>query len=393
MLTAEKNKIFSKIAYYCFYIGVITEVLLVLLDKSAYVNPIEGRIFQLTFLLFTIKVILTKYSGKEYVTIGLFLLLGAVSYLATGRNEIIRFVMFLAACKDVDMRKCLKIVFYLTLSGCVLIMVLSLFGIGGAMSLTQDYGRGSVETRYTLGMGHPNALQCMIWALTVLCLYLYGEKLRWYWYPVLLGINVFFFLLTDSKTSLMAAVFVIVFTGMYCFIRNDVFKKILNASGILIVLGSVLLSVIIAANASLVYYYDWGIDRSPFALFLKRVDSILTGRIRSLTGNVRWEGTIQTWSLFSEPANNYFFDLGWVRMFYWYGIIPAVIAVLALVAMLIYCERRKEYMAFVMIVSFAVYTMVEAHAVSVYLARNYVLFLVGAMWSGMLTRVNWKNEK
>ena len=380
MLTAEKNKIFSKIAYYCFYIGVITEVLLVLLDKSAYVNPIEGRIFQLTFLLFTIKVILTKYSGKEYVTIGLFLLLGAVSYLATGRNEIIRFVMFLAACKDVDMQKCLKLVFYLTLSGCALIMVLSLFGIGGAMSLTQDYGRGSVETRYTLGMGHPNALQCMIWALTVLCLYLYGEKMKWYCYAVLLGINVFFFLLTDSKTSLVAAVFVIVFTGMYCFIRSDVFKKILNATGILIVLGSVLISVIIAANASLVYYYDWGIDRSPFAMFLKKIDSILTGRIRSLTGNERWEGTIQTWSLFSEPANNYFFDMGWIRVFYWYGIIPAVIFTILLIMLMFYCAGKKKYMAFIMLVAFSMYTVVEAHAVSVYLARNYVLFLVGMYW-------------
>lgn len=391
MLTAEKNKIFSKIAYYCFYIGVITEVLLVLIDKSAYVNPIEGRIFQLTFLLFTIKVILTKYSGKEYVTIGLFLLLGAVSYLATGRNEIIRFVMFLAACKDVDMQKCLKLVFYLTLSGCVLIMVLSLFGIGGAMSLTQDYGRGSVETRYTLGMGHPNALQCMIWALTVLCLYLYGEKLRWYWYPVLLGINVFFFLLTDSKTSLMVGVFAILYVGLIQLVKNERVRKLCCIGGMLLTAWSVLMSIVIAANAYRIYNRVWFAEKSKMTKFFVYLDKILTGRIHSLVGTTRWEGTIKTWKLFSDPSNNYYFDLGWVRVFYWYGIIPAVIAVVVLVATLIYCGKRKEYMAFVMIVSFAVYTMVEAHAVSVYLARNYVLFLAGAMWSGMLTRSNWKN--
>ena len=45
-----------------------------------------------------------------------------------------------------------------------------------------------------------------------------------------------------------------------------------------------------------------------------------------------------------------------------------------------YCIRKKEYMAFVMMVSFAVYSIVEAHAVSVYLARNYVLFLFGMYW-------------
>ena len=61
----EKQSIFSKIAYSCFYLGVIIEVLIVLVDKSAYTNPIEGRLFQITFLLFLIKVGLTRYTRKE----------------------------------------------------------------------------------------------------------------------------------------------------------------------------------------------------------------------------------------------------------------------------------------------------------------------------------------
>lgn len=60
------KEILSKTAYYCFYVAVIIEVLLVLIDKSAYTNPFTGRIFQLTFLLFFIKVCLTKYTPKEY---------------------------------------------------------------------------------------------------------------------------------------------------------------------------------------------------------------------------------------------------------------------------------------------------------------------------------------
>ena len=388
----KRKELFSKIAYYCFYIGVIIEVLMVLVDKSVLINPIEGRLFQLTFLLFLIKVCLTRYSRKEYLVIAMFLGLGAISYLETGRNEIVRVVMFLAACKDIDMKKCLKLVFYLTLSGCLLIMLLSVFGIAGDMALTQEYGRGSVETRYVLGMGHPNALQCMVWALTILGLYLYGEKMKWYGYLVVLGINIFFFLLTDSKTSLLAAVFAIFYAGIYRLVNNETIKRICNISGILITLGSVAISVFIAGTAYHVYNYDWGIDNSALALFLKKLDIALTGRIRSLTGNTRWEGTIQTWKLFSEPANNYYFDMGWIRLFYWYGIIPATIAVIILLVLLLYCIRKKKYMELVMIVSFAVYTVVEAHAISVYLARNYVLFLGGAMWADMLLIDNWKEN-
>ena len=40
-------------------------------------------------------------------------------------------------------------------------------------------------------------------------------------------------------------------------------------------------------------------------------------------------------------------------------------------------------MGFVLILSFAVFTVVEAHIVSVYIARNYILFLLGAYWTGM----------
>ena len=380
MLMENRKEIFSKIAYYCFYIGVIIEVLMVLVDKSALVNPIEGRLLQLTFLLFLIKVCLTGYSKKEYLVIAMFLGLGAISYFVTGRNEILRVVMFLAACKDIDMQRCLKQVFYLTLSGCLLVMVLSALGIGGDMALTLDYGRGSVETRYTLGLGHPNALQCMVWALTVLFLYLYGEKMKWYGYLTVFGINIFFFLLTDSKTSLLAAVFAISYAGVYRFVNSETIKRICNISGILITLGSVAISVFIAGTAYHVYNYDWGIDNSALALFLKKLDIALTGRIRSLTGNTRWEGTIQTWKLFSEPANNYYFDMGWIRLFYWYGIIPAIIAVVIIVFLLIYCMKQKKYMALVMIVSFSIYTLVEAHAISVFIARNYVLFLLGDSW-------------
>lgn len=380
----KRQKIFSKIAYGCFYTGVIIEVLLVLIDKSALVNPVEGRIFRITFLLFTVKAVLTKYSFREYVVTALFLVLGAISYFVTERNEIVRFVMFIVACKNIDMKKCLKLVFWMTLSGCILIMLLSITGILGTVSLTQDYGRGGVETRYTFGMGHPNALQCMVWALTVLGVYLYGEQMKWYHYVTLFSFNGIFFLLTDSKTSFIAAEFAVVYAGVYHFVKNESVKKICNIAGIFITLESIAISVYIAGNAYHVYNYDWSIDRSAFPTFLKRIDGVLTGRIRSLTGSERWEGTIQTWKLFSEPANNYYFDMGWIRLFYWYGIIPAIIIVFVTIALLIYCVKKKDHMAFVMIVAFAVYTIVEAHAVSVYLARNYVVFILGASWYQMI---------
>ncbi len=386
-----KQSIFSKIAYSCFYLGVIIEVLIVLVDKSAYTNPIEGRLFQITFLLFLIKVCLTRYTIKEYAAIFLFCVLGAVSYFVTGRNEVIRVVMFIAACKNVDMKRCLKLVFYFTLSGCILIMLLSVTGIYGAVSLTQDYGRGSVETRYTLGMGHPNALHCMVWALTTLMLYLYGEKMKVYHYVVVLLVNVGFFLLTDSRTSLL----VTVFTLVLCYLlANNKFEKLSRLSavaGVFLTVMSVLGSVVIAGNAYRVYYYVWCGDRSPVTMFFTKLNDALNGRIRILVENDTFEGTIQTWSLFSRPENNRFFDLGWVRLFYWYGIIPACAFIAVMLLVMLYCYSEKKYMAIMLITSFAIYTVIEAHGVSVYIARNYVFFLIGACWVNMLEKTTKKS--
>lgn len=51
------------------------------------------------------------------------------------------------------------------------------------------------------------------------------------------------------------------------------------------------------------------------------------------------------------------------------------------------CRTLKDTQGFVLVLSFALFTVVEAHAVSVYLARNYVLFLLGAYWTAMLPLV------
>lgn len=389
----EKQGLLSKIAYYSFYTAVIIEVMMVIIDKSAYINPIEGRLFQLTFLLCLIKVCLTKYSKREYVTIFLFCILGAVSYFITERNEIIRLVMFVAACKGIDMKKCMTLVFRLTLIGCLVIILLSVTGIYGAVSLTQDFGRGSVETRYTLGMGHPNALQCMIWALTTLGLYLYSENMKWYYFLLITVINGALFLLTDSKTSLVVALFTIV---LYVFIR--IFKgkwagTLIFIGGIPVTVACIVLSVLSAKNAYLIYRFRWEWYWTPQVERYLQLDKLLTGRINSLVGTENFEGTLQTWSLFSRPENVYYFDMGWVRLFYWYGIIPACIFIVALLLLMIYCWRKGENAALIMIISFSLYTLIEAHGISEYLARNYVFFLMGAYWSPMLACIKKKKDR
>lgn len=370
----------EKIAYSLFYAGVVIEVLLVLIDKSTFINPIEGQIFHLTFLLFLGKVCLTRYSVKEYLVIAFFLSIGAVSYLVTGRNEIIRVVMFMAACKDVDMIRCLKLVFWMTLSGCMLIILLSLVGVFGTISLTQDYGRGSVEVRYVLGMGHPNALQCMVCVLTILGLYLYHTKWKWYYYILTLGINLCFFLLTNSKTGFLVSVGSVILYFMASHIRSRSMIKVFAAGNIAVFAGSIIISVMSAKDAMCLWHYYWENEVNLKIRFYVFLDNLLTGRIHSLVETNNHEGIMSTWSLFSRPEADYYFDMGWVRLFYWYGIIPALLAIMVLAILMVYFGRQRKFAEMIFLSMLALYTVVEAHIVSVYIARNYLLFLVGMYW-------------
>ena len=106
------------------YLSITLEVILVIVDKSNYTNPIEGQLFRITFLLAAGKILCTEYSLREWAAMLAAGIFGFVSYKITGRNEILRIVVFIAACKGADMKKALKYVLYLTAAGCLLLVLL-----------------------------------------------------------------------------------------------------------------------------------------------------------------------------------------------------------------------------------------------------------------------------
>lgn len=367
----------KRVGVLSFYLAVIIEVTLVILDKSEFLYPYEGWTFRITFLLCLIKVLFTKYDRKEYFTIALFLGLGFISYRVTGRNEILRIVMFVVACKDVDMIRCLKMVFWMTLTGCAVIILLSITGIYGALTLTQDFGRGGVETRYVLGMGHPNSLQCMVLMISALGIYLYHVKWKWFHYMMVWLINLLFFVMTDSKTAMAIVTVMVVLFLIADRLHAKGIKKLFSMMNIAAVVGSIGLSIFAAKDAMSLFEYYWGAPLTRKVEIYLFLDKLLTGRIHSLVDTTYKEGTISTWSLFSSPHNTYYFDMGWVRLFYWYGVIPGAIIVACMLFLLGYFYKNDKLSELILFSTYSVYTIVEAHLISVYIGRNYLLFIAG----------------
>lgn len=351
-----------------FYIAYSIEILILLIDKSAYINPIEGKLFQLTFLLCAIKVAMTKYTNKEWGLIVGFLVLGAVSYFATERNEIIRIVMFVAAAKGVDIKRILKYTFYVTLVGVFILMMLSAFDVLGWNYVESDFdgdGPEGVMRRYCFGLGHPNALHCMYFCLILLAVYLYFEKITYVGYALIIVSNIILYCFTESKTGVIIVMFTICTALFFKIYEKGRFQKRVYISGVFILLAMVCISILDAI-------YGWN------ALIFKYLDNFLTGRL----GVAEYLGGIKSWTLFSNPNNIEFFDMGYIRLFYWYGIIPTVIYIWVIVRFIRYCSRKNDFLSYLVILVMAIYTFFEAHFVSVYIARNYMLLLF-ACWSEM----------
>ena len=386
----------SRLPWYLFYGGLTIELLIVIVDKSNLINPFEGRLFQITFLIFLLKLLLTDYSKKEWHWIVGLELLAFFSYWVTEANELIRIVTFVAACKNIPLKQMMRYAFYVTLAGCAVIVLLSVTGIYGDISLTQAYGRESAETtiyigvepaketRYTLGMGHPNALSCMFLMLLVMAVYVYFERMKWYLYLFLMLLNVGVYALSGSKTSmLITTAFLAGACALtYCrFLREDRFGYL---CGLLVFAACIAFSVDAAVCAQRVrdvqwneFYYGEPLD-DRHIVTLAKIDRRISGRIISLTDTEANDGMIQTWSLFSRPENmEHYFDMGWVKVFYRYGIVPGIMYLLAHLALLWRIYRRKDACGLAVFTVLAVYTVVEAHLVSFYIGRNFLLMMMG----------------
>ena len=420
----QNNDRINKIGVYAFYLAVLIETLIVIVDKSAIINPLEGRLFQITFLLCFIKVLSTKYEWREYIAIFCFCFLGLMMDQMGDHNEFLRMFMFVAACKDIDMRKCLKGYFKLICAGTLLIIALSLTGILGSVKVLKEYEDAGFKSLYAFGMGHPNTFFIMIFVIILLGLYLYEDKLKWWCYPPLLEVTYLLYKLTEARTPAIMLLGTVVLMFLVKYIEklrlwmrerierdkesanSNIISKLTHINyaegllklgswiGFLVSIAGIELSIYFASEAWKVYEFNWGrMHWEPDIARIVEFDRKLTGRICMLMNFDNRAGSIASWRLFTVPDHTEYMDLGYVRIFYWYGMIPAIVLLALMAGLVSYLIVTDKYKDVVFILIIAVFTVVEAHFVSVYIGRCYPVFLLGMYWVDMLRIMFARDER
>ena len=369
------NKWLDNICAGLFYLGLAAEILLVIWDKSSWTDPYMGQICRMTFLLFAVccACSVRKSTMAEDIVFAIGVLIGALSWRFGGRNDLLRIVIFLRAAGTVSVPRAMKVTFVSSVLGCLGLVGLAFAGIQGHLYQTYDYGHG-VETRWDLGLGHPNSLHCMAAMLLIFGLYLFEKRMKLYLY-VLLGVgNVLLYGLTRSNTAFAISMLALMLSLLLHYGKKLAAGNAVYFLGELFLFGGLLFSVFC------------GIYRPSDHRLLAKLDHVLTGRISSLWTTTFHEGTLSTWKWFGQRLNVCYFDLGWLRVVYWYGVIPALVIIGLTFALLEHARKTRDKAAFMLLLCFGLYTVFEAHLVSAYIGRNYALFIAALYLPKMLGR-------
>lgn len=362
----------SKIANALFFTALTIELLLMMLGHGAVDLPYRGRITHVAFVLFGCKTLLTKYTKKEWAVIFLLGLLGTVSYFAVGDEWVIRIAMMVVSSKDVALERIIKYAFFISLAGTLLIVALSLLGLGGPLTDVRDYGRGEVECRWRFGFNHANNMHGTVWYVVSLGLLAYVQKTKWQHYVLLTLGNAGLYLLTVSRTGFVVTQTVIVAALIVRYFPKMAGWKLLYLSGVPVTVFCV------GVGMYMVAFGDY-----PINAWLWELSKLLTGRLEMIA----WYEQLEYWTLWGNVRERVPLDVGYINLLanYGYVILFCYVAV-TLLMIAAYCKARA-LLPFAVLMATVFYTFMEStYTLNVYLLCNFTFLLLLGSWNRYFLR-------
>lgn len=366
----SKKEVLEKMVFYSAFI------LVLFVDYvSATSIPViySGRMLQLAVLLLLCKVILTKYNKTEWAAFLLLFVIGLLSFFHVKNYFFLLLVLLIFAAKDISFRRIIAV--YLLFTGILTFVVgmAAFLGWFGEMSQTADFrAQGVMETRYCMGYTHPNTYHIVLLQLLLTAVWFYWERLKWYYLAAAIVINFVIFMATDSRTNLILGTGILGLLLLGKAVKGLSACKWLYPAGFLTLAGSLLLSFLTVVAGT------------GMAL-LEKIDRFWSGRIfwgHAWANNYLYyeEGVGHSSSpreqitLFSSESSQMQIDMGFIKLYYNYGIVIFA-ALIALVSIkLLQNARKKDFAELLILIAGIVWMLGEVFSFGEFITRN-VLFL------------------
>lgn len=322
----------EQLSLFLFYLGIS---LLAISDSGIQllilieIGPGSRTLRLIAMWLLFIKILLTRFTKKEFFILAPIAILALYNYHISGNIFCAYTVLVIAASKDINYSLLFKALFYSTLSTIIFLCFLSFWEIGSPMQLTQDFGRGTVETRYCFGLHHPNIWHQAIGRCIIFACIGYYKQLNIVHLLILFIFNYFIYTLSVSRTGLIAISLVLILMIFYKYL-----EKFMH---ILFVKCCAIIGIISIYGIYVYFTYDfattWTLNAQLFNW------KITNGRIQQAINFL----ALNPIKLFSSrfPDDGTLFDLGAFRLFYECGYLWAGLFFLALLAMIVVALKKN----------------------------------------------------
>lgn len=298
--------------------------------------------------------------------------LGVLVYVNSGMNIGIKAPVYIYAMSTVSKEKNCKILYAVILIVSAALFISCVIFDTGTMYVHSKSGRGINGLRYTLGYINPNRTTGIYLIALYFFMLEYSRKISRYGYLLLMAVILGIYFITYSRTALIIAIFIV--TGCYIVEKSEVFSKrkwitsVLLGAFIISFLAEVAISVMAAA----------GVDNS----FMVFVDKVTTGRIEQLGVYEGNEGYalpyIESWKLFGSKINKCYCDLGYVEMFYSYGVILTVCNLLFMMYAAFKAYQKEQKTDLIVLIGASMFLFMESLYISNYLPLH-VSFIICAL--------------
>lgn len=351
----------------CLFFAALIIILFVDYVSATYVSLIiSGRLIQASIVLLGVKLLLTHYSWKEWGAIGVLLFLGGVSFLQTRNYFAWELFLLIAASKGIDKRKVMQCFLYVVGTITLLAALASIAGIFGEVSQLKNFRgpRGAEpELRYCFGYVHPNTCHIVYMQLLLAVIWLYYSKMKWYVLLFFAAFNLILGLFTDSRTGMLLGLLVFLFLAVEKKWEEALPQKVLYWLNIAVFIGALGLSVLAVKV---------GIKNSVLELISK----LWTGRIEY----ANLEAAKSQITLFSGADYQITCDMGFVKMFYDYGVVIFGILLVFMFCRIILNIKEKNIVEMMIIFTGLIFFMGETFSSGEFITRNILMVLLIGMW-------------
>lgn len=296
-------------------------------------------------ICFIIKLAFTKYKWTEAAAgLALFALMFCC-WKSSGSIDYPINTLLLLGTKNIDFRKLMKLLFFNILLIISVVMTWTLLNNMTGLVRIQDYGRGAVESRFQFGWWHPNRGHSVFFSVSVLFLFSYFKKCRWWVFACLMLFNYECFLLTKSRTGFAVTAMSIVLFFVLKLLKEKYYERVLFIIMELINLFCIIFSMI-------------GIGILPIAPELyDKLSMITTGRFMLARMFCQKFGI----HIFGTSLEGQIPDLGIARTLMEYGVIVFILLYACVLAASWILYKKRELDVMLLLTIYMVYFTFEAY--------------------------------